>query len=296
VTDEELEELAQPSESSRYWLTMIVVIPSIIVALFLVVGTYGLALLVVLSTILSTWVATEIIKAQLMGNAIRVSQNNFPHIHQIIKEIKNELGYHQKVDVFIIESGGFNLVMLSVLKRRFIILHSEMLSDGITANELRFLIARFVGYLRAKNDRFVLFRILINSTKKLMLFNLLLNPYERAVVKSGDRIGLATIKGDIDSAMLAMNKLFVGKDIGTQVSPLGVIEQYDATYDKFFPFIAEVVSSQPSLSRRYSELLKFARQKYPNQFDRLNWRPKIERSTNLSTIRREPGFSRKSTS
>jgi Zn-dependent protease with chaperone function len=278
MTDDELRKLLHPDEESRYLLAKIGLVPAAIIAAIMTLGSFGAMVFVAAFLLISIWFILELIEASLKRNSIQVSDKNFPDINKMVQQVKSDLNYKEKVEIFIIEESSFNLAIMSLFKKKFIILNSETLSESVTEPELRFLIARFVGYLRAKHDRLDLIRILIDSVRKLGVFNLLLNPYERTVIKSGDRIGLAMIDGDIDSALSAMNKLFIGPDLGNQVNPSGIIDQHKSTSDNFFSFLIEIMSSHPSLSLRYSELLNFAEQRFPEQFEKLELRPKYERS------------------
>jgi hypothetical protein len=98
-----------------------------------------------------------------------------------------------------------------------------------------------------------------------VIFNLLFYPYERAVVLSGDRLGLGVVEGDLRSAMTAMNRLCVGVHCGPYLSTHGMLRQSEELRG-VFAFLVRMLSKHPPLPQRYEALLNFAREAYPREF------------------------------
>ena len=129
---------------------------------------------------------------------------------------------------------------------------------------------------------------MLSASEKLAVLNLLFYPYERAVVLSGDRIGLALIDGDIAAAIGALNKLSVGVQAGPLVNPAGILRQHEEL-KTVFGFIAHIYSAHPDLPRRYREILNFARERYPSQHASLGMQLERARVAPPSPIRETLG-------
>jgi hypothetical protein len=209
----------------------------------------------------------EIFYAIFIGNSILVTELNYPRIFQLTNELKQRLDVDKTIDVFVYEQGTFNAYMRRLFFRRAVFLNSEVLESGVSDDEVRWVVGRFVGYWRAQKDA-GLAGWLIRMTERLGVFNLLIFPYERALVYTGDRLGLAVIGGDISTALAAMQKLLVGRQLGYSVNPLGLIDQHRRVKGFIFPFLARVPIPYPHTTARYVDMLAFAKRTYPEPFSR----------------------------
>ncbi len=193
---------------------------------------------------------------------------NYPRIYRIGEDLKAAIGYKKKVDIFVYEQGNFNAYLLKFFfHRRAVFLNSELLEAGVTDDELRWLIGRFIGYLRARRQA-GFWGWTIRAAQHLLVFNLFLLPYERALVYTGDRIALAVITGDITSAISAMQKIFVGRQLGYSVNPNGLVDQHRLVKGSIFAFFARLSSGFPHMTARYVDLIGFAKERFPAQFER----------------------------
>src|SRR5262249_9317374 len=136
---------------------------------------------------------------------------------------------------------------------------------GVSDNEIRWIVGRFVGYLRARRQSGVLGWV-IRAAQHLLIFNLFLLPYERAMVYTGDRLAVAAMDGDISSAISALQKLFVGRELGYSLNPEGIVEQQRAMKGSFFGFMARLSSGFPHMTSRYVDLIVFAKAFFPAQY------------------------------
>jgi TonB family protein len=227
----------------------------------------GTIVLIVPLFALIFWIAMRMFFAWLMGNTVLVSKLNYPRIDAITEEMKARLGYDKRVYVFVYESPSFNASLLQFFFRRAICLNSEILEQGVSDDEVRWLVGRFVGYLRTRKQAGAL-GWLIRAAQKLLIFNLFLLPYERAMVYTGDRLAVAAIGGDIASAISALQKVFVGRQLGYSVNPEGIIGQQRQISRSFFAFLARLTSGFPFMTMRYVDLMVFAKAYFPAQYAR----------------------------
>lgn len=264
ITAEEFKSLLHPTEDSRFDLALFIVIPVVGLGLLFLLKTAMFAFIFIGAIAISVWFGMRLLKASLTANAVKVSPSNFPEIHMILEEVQYVLDYHKDVRIYIVEEGTVNAFLAKFFKTELIILNSELVEDMIQPEKLlqaKWVIARFVGSLKAKHTRLFFVRVIIDSLEKLQIFNLFLLPYERAIQYSGDQIGLAVCK-DLDQSLVAFYKFMVGNQLSHRVNPAGIAEQ-EREMD-IFTSIARLFSTHPHVVDRFANLITFAERRYPN--------------------------------
>ena len=252
-----------PLQNRRYYVALvfsILLFP--IIAAALIAGT---VFLIVPLVALLLWVGMRVYFAYMLGNSILVSAENYPRINTITEEVKARLGYNKRIYVFVYESGSFNAYMQHIFFRRAIFLNSELLQNGVSDPEVRWIVGRFVGYMRARRQAGVLGWI-IRAAQHLLVFNFFILPYERALVYTGDRIALAELDGDLSSVISAMQKLLVGRELGYSVNPEGFIAQHRQVKGSLFAFLARMWLGFPHTTARYVDLILFTKAFFPGRF------------------------------
>ncbi|RIJ15106.1 M48 family peptidase [Henriciella mobilis] len=253
----DLKKLRHPSETSRFLFALIVVVPLSLVALVYLVLTLGLILLPILLVLVFI---RNIVLASFLGNYVRVSEHNFPQIARWSDEVCASIGYDKPIDVFVYEDGSFNAMLVPILKKKAVLLNSETV-HGADETEMKWLLGRFVGYLKGKKMRFWVFEVFLNAFENLFVFNFFLYPYERSAVLTGDRIGAYAAGFNQPRILSAMAKLMVGPDVAGQVTAQGIAEQDGMLRRKpFFSLMARLASPFPHMTRRYTEMLIFFRE------------------------------------
>ena len=268
LSKEDLQKLRHPNEDSRFILALIVAIPVTVAAIGITFMSAGIALLVVGVILFFVWIVLQILKSMLIGNAVKVSLDNFPDIHEIVVEARRRLDYPEEIDVYIVEGGSVDMFLYKFFQTKFMVINSDVIDsmppDRCKA-QLLWMIGRFVGALKAKHMRLTLLSIIINSIEKIKIFNFLLLPYERATQYSGDQIGLA-LCNDLEEAVLAFNKMLVGKDIAHRIQFKGLLVQANELDASFFGWLSRMFSTHPHMVSRYLNLLAFARYHSPQAF------------------------------
>jgi tetratricopeptide (TPR) repeat protein len=270
ISKQELHSLLHPTEDERLAIALLVAIPVAVISLILIYLSRGLLLVFILSIVFFVWFILQIAKADLIANSVRVSNKNFPKIYEMLREVKYVLDYDKPVDTYIIEEGTVNALLAKFFKTKFIILHSELVEDMLENNKLlqmKWVIARFVGALKAKHCRLNILRVIVESIEKLKIFNLFILPYMRATQYSGDQIGLA-VCGDLDQVMVAFQKLMVGNKLSEKVNFEGMLDQGKDVQGGFFSLLARLSSTHPHMVSRFLNLLAFAKWKYPEMFEK----------------------------
>lgn len=252
-----------PSEITRFWLTLLIVVPAIAGLIAAVFATFGAALLAVAVIIGLSWLVMKLVIASYLGNFVRVSEDNFPEVNQAILDAKAYFQYSKPVDAYVLDGGNYNIFLMPLLRRKVLLINSDILENISSDNEVKWLVARFIGGLVCKHYRFMWLQVVLNSLERLIIFNILLYPYERAVVKSGDQLGLLAVDGDIESALRAMHKFMVGNALVYRVNLVGTVKQQIETEGSFFAWLAKCLSPFPHTSVRVVGLLRHCAQHYP---------------------------------
>lgn len=267
MTPDEFRANIHSREYPRLLLALLFALPLAITALILFAVSFGLILAWVLFGAFVFWFIFEITYAHFQANWIIVSEHNYPRLHALLLETKQRIGVSQRIDIIVYQQGEFNAYFAMLFARRAIFMNSELLEQGVTDDELRWLIGRFVGQVRAKR-RLGPLSWAIAVTERLGIFNLFIYPYIRATAYTGDRVALASINGDISTAITAFNKLIVGRLLGYSVNPAGMIIQYRNVKGSLFAFLARLLSPLPANLARYYDLIAFAQQRFPDQYAR----------------------------
>ena len=265
LSDRDFSTYAHPLLMRRFVLALVFAGLLVPLVLGIILFTFGFILVYVGIIVFIVWFSARMFFARMLGNSVVVSDVNYPRINMLTEELKVKLGYHKPVYIFVYEQGSFNAYMSFLFFRRAIFLNSELLETGVSDNEVRWIVGRFIGYLRARDRAGVAGR-LIHGAERLLIFNLFLLPYERAMVYTGDRLAVAAMDGDISSAVSAMQKLFVGRQLGYSVNPEGIIDQQRRIKGTFWGFMARVATHFPHMTARYVDLIVFAKVFFPMQF------------------------------
>ena len=265
LSDFEVRGCTHPRQFPRFLLALLFCLA--LAPIFAAVAVIWTAMLLLPLLILAVWLSRETLFAVFKGNAILVSPLNYPRIDTLTRELKETLGVSREVYVFVFEQGSFNAFLMRLFFKRAVFLNSEILETGVSDDEVRWLVGRFIGYLRAQ-QRSGPAGWLIRTTQLLGFTSPLTLPYDRAMVYTGDRLALAAIGGDISTAASAMQKLLVGRQLGYSVNPVGLVEQHRRVKGSIFAFWARIASAFPHMTARYVDLIVFAQQRYPEQFER----------------------------
>ena len=183
-----------------------------------------------------------------------MSEHNFPEVKAIVDECRRGLGYDQTVEVYV-RQGSARAFLFKFFSRKFMVVQADFIDEASRA-ELVWLTGRFVGMLKAKHDRLSLLTALV-GVSGVRFMNLLLYPYERAVVYSGDPDGAVHQPGPRRLAAGAQSH-----DRRQGLEPprqqRGLFQQRLAIHGRFLPWLLRVTSSHPHLVDRHADLFRFA--------------------------------------
>jgi hypothetical protein len=225
------------------------------------------------------WLSLQVARSRLLGGAVRVSDVSLPELQSVFDEVRARLDYHQQVDVYVVDKVNGGSSMTSYLGTRLILIEGGLVAELLGAGhhaELTYLIGRHIGQLKARHQRLQPILIILSVVDSLKFLQIFLTPYFRATTKSGDQIAAACC-GDIRAAVLMMNRLLVGKELGPELDIRGVLDQAAIVRQWWLPRLAQMFQSQPHATNRYLNLLAFFARVAPDQINA--WKATLDATT-----------------
>jgi Zn-dependent protease with chaperone function len=186
---------------------------------------------------------------RVRGNAVRVSDRQFPQLHRIAAGHARRLGLKRVPEVYVMESGGLlNAFATRFLGRDFVILYADVLELALEKGEAA--VGFIVGHELAHVWRGHLKHRWLTAPGRIFPY---LGPaYSRACEYTCDRIGAFC---QPDGAITGLLVLATGKQLHAHVD----VREYAAQAESdqsFWIRRAEILSSHPNLPKRVAALLK----------------------------------------
>jgi Zn-dependent protease with chaperone function len=179
----------------------------------------------------------------LMGNAVRVSEKQFPQIHKIVNRQSYLLGLSYLPEVYILQSGGaLNAFAMRFFGADYVVLYSDVVEEALAEdiNVLKFIIGHELGHIKRHH-----------MTKSVLLFPGFIIPflnsaYSRACEFTCDNIGCAlSPEGTVPGLLI----LASGKKLWKEVNHKAFVDQ-EMEAEGFWFWFAEKISSHPRLTKR----------------------------------------------
>jgi Zn-dependent protease with chaperone function len=186
---------------------------------------------------------------RVRGNAVRVSERQFPQLHRLATAHSRRLGLKQVPAVYVMESGGLlNAFATRFLGRDFVIIYSDVLELALAQGEAA--VGFIMGHELAHVWRGHLKHRWLTTPGRF--FPYLGAAYSRACEYTCDRVGAFCQPDGAISGLLA---LAAGKQLHAHVD----VKEYAAqavSDQSFWIRRAELMSSHPLLPKRVAALVK----------------------------------------
>lgn len=252
-------------ERWRFWLAAVVSAGFLLLVVYLL-GRSGAPTLIgggifLLLTVGSVWWALQLMRARLLGNSVKVTSASFPEVHALLEDVLARLEYNRRVDVYVADKSEPSVRLTSYLGTRIILIEGGLLAellDSPKQAQLRFLIARHIGALKARQYRLDPLLVMLQAANALQFVKPFLLPYYRSTAYSGDQIGLACC-ASVEAALEATGRLLVGKELADRLALGGVLPQAALVKERLLPRFAQFLSPTPHVINRYLNLLMFGR-------------------------------------
>ena len=184
-----------------------------------------------------------LIIGHLKGNAIKLSDKQFPEIYENVVKQSEMLGLKYVPSVYIMQSGGvLNAFASRFLGHNYIVLYSEIVETALEKdkNILWFIIGHELGHIKRKH----MFKSLLLFPSALIPF--LGSAYSRACENTCDNIGYALCPAGLKNGLLVLAS---GKSIYKNVNMDEYLSQIQ-NESSFWKWLSEKSSSHPHLTKR----------------------------------------------
>jgi hypothetical protein len=261
--------LRYPTEPSRFVLAAVCVLSGLAVVIvwmaqldvLQLVGTVaGLAIL-----LLVLWVALQIHRVRILGDAALVTSQTFPDFQEAIDEVRDRLDYHRRVDIFVVPKLTPPVQLTSYFGVRVLMVEGGAVADiTVPAKrpQLLFLLGTYFGALKAKHARWAVVEILIEHFGLRKVLAPFVGPWLRATVYTGDQIAYACSR-DLETSLDAVFRALVGRELSPQLEAAGLIKQAERVRESVILRFSQLFRPVPHATNRFLHLLRFAQRAQP---------------------------------
>ena len=186
--------------------------------------------------------------AHVRGSAVRLSQEQFPELHQRVARMAVRLGMMRVPETYVMQAGGaLNAFATRFLGSNIVVLYSDLL-EACEGNDAArdMIIAHELGHIQA--GHLAWHWVLLPSA----LVPFLGSALSRAREYTCDRFGLAGA-GDRDGALVGLSILAAGARFGPRVNRQALVAQR-ASLNNGWMTLGEWLSTHPPLSKRLAAL------------------------------------------
>ena len=236
-----MNDLVYPRERVLGVFTLLI---GLLVWLLLVVGTFGVALIVLLLGFVVYLFVQSTLIAHIKGNGVALSEAQFPDLHAQFVACCEQLQMKERPQAYVMNgNGGLNAFATEFLRSQYVVLLSDVVDamrhhpDGV-----RFYIGHELGHLRMKHLSWQFLRW------PVLWLPLVGAAYSRARESTCDRHG-AACSSSADNAARAIAALAAGGRRWQQLDVSAYLEQAKQT-SGFWMSFHELTGAYPWLTKR----------------------------------------------
>lgn len=211
------------------------------------------------------WVAFQIYRARILGDAVLVTSQTLPDFQQAIDEVRDRIDYHRRVDIFVVPKLTTPAQLTSYFGVRVLLVEGGAVADITTPAkrpQLLFLLGTFFGALKAKHDRWAVVQILIDNAGLRKILAPFVGPWLRATVFTGDQIAYACSR-DLGTSLDAVYRTLVGRELSPQLQAAGLVKQAQRVRESLILRFSQLFRPVPHATNRFLNLLRFAQRVQP---------------------------------
>ncbi len=184
----------------------------------------------------------------MKGGAVKINEQQYPEIFQIVKNQAKEIGLAEIPEVYV-SSGHFNAFVTKLARKKYLMLFSEVIETALKGDFeiLKFIVGHELGHLKRRH---------LNKETWLApssLIPFLKQAHSRACEYTCDRIGHHFSKqGSVEGILI----LATGKEIHSKINVDRYIEDANSD-DSFWVWFSEKFLSHPYTFKRLSQIKKY---------------------------------------
>jgi Zn-dependent protease with chaperone function/uncharacterized protein YgiM (DUF1202 family) len=199
--------------------------------------------------LLALWIAERFFRAELFGNSVRVTNEQFPEILEIANRHCYALNLTRIPDMFVVSGNGvISALAIKRLKDNYILLSSNLI-DTLLAHNSRAELSAILGHEIAHHAAGHLAwwrKLLLMPAKLLPFFGA---AYSRACELTADRVGMY-LCGSKDAATRALITLACGSKVLSPKANIEAFKLQENYLPGFFAFLHDLYSVHPRMTKR----------------------------------------------
>jgi Zn-dependent protease with chaperone function len=244
----------EKNQKEKDYYTLMVIV-GIIYWMIILLATFGIILIFIIFGYLFFLMAGNYFKAYVYGEAVKVTEKQFPGIYAIARDQSARLGLSVVPDIFIINGNGItNAFAVRFLSRKYVILYSQLVDLALAAGKSKEL-SMIIGHELAHHAAGHTSTLRNFFIWPAYLFPFLGTAYSRACELTADRIGYMLID-DKDSARRALAALSLGSEYLVKDLDLEAFAEQEKDIPPFMGFIHLILSTHPRMTMRVMEIEK----------------------------------------
>lgn len=210
-----------------------------------------------------------LVRAELLGQSVRVGPQQFPDLHGMVRECA-EILHIPEPEVFIKQNPYLNAMTFGV-NRPFVILHSSVV-DAFTPDELRSIIGHELGHIKSEHVLYLSAVYFLTQQAARLAQSLFgigalvalparaaLTNWQRQAEYTADRAGLLCVQ-DVAVAVRAMVKLALGsRQLAERLNIDDFLRQSADESGSGYSRLVEGLQDHPLIVNRVRELGSFFR-------------------------------------
>ncbi len=218
----------------------------------LIVGTLGIGLIYILLAYLFFLFAHSAFITHLKGTGVKISQNQFPDLHERLVACCSKVGVDEIPDAYILRTDFFNAMATRFLGRHFVVIFSDVV-DALEAQPgaIDFYLGHELGHIHRKH---LLWSPILMPASILPVIGAALR---RAEEYTCDRYGVACCQNEVD-VKNAIAAIAAGDTRWKSISVESYVEQVASTRGFWMSF-NELTSDYPWLTKRMATSLALSR-------------------------------------
>jgi Zn-dependent protease with chaperone function len=204
--------------------------------------------------LVASWLAKVLAMASIRGHGVRVTENQYPIIHEYARHFAERLQLKKLPEVYVIQSTLMNAFAIKVIGRRYVVLYSHLVDAALESgdyDEVAMILGHEMAHHAAGHVRWHTFLILAFWLPFLYPF------WSRRAESTCDRAGMLLVN-KLQPSLQGIVKLAVGRKLASSINLAALRQQKDQVSAEIGPTLVEIFSTHPLTIKRIVAMQEFA--------------------------------------
>ena len=263
MTSLDIDAIRYPGEKGAFFVLVLASLMTLSGLVFGLVNEAAEALVILFYVgmfVFIRWLIKISFMASIRGYGIRVTEKQYPQIHEYVQQFAARLGLKKTPEVYVIQATLMNAFATKVIGRRYVILYSHLVDAALESDdcdEVAMIIGHEMAHHAAGHVRWAAFLRLGFWIPFLYFY------WSRRAEYTCDRAGLLLVN-KLQPALQGIVKLAVGRKLAASTSLEAVREQKEQVSREIGPKIVEIFSTHPLTIKRLTAMEDFQTAEMPS--------------------------------